>query len=169
MPANTEGIIDAQAIALPWANVTAGTMAYSNAATVRRVVHRFDFTNAQVVALGAVLAGDIKVCTIPADVAVVNVIVVIASPDTSANALTVAVGRTGATYVDYITAQSAKAAAGTVYGGLAAHRGVNNTGGDVPSTSATTDVFAHFIKTTTNLNTVTGLAGIVYIETLQLP
>lgn len=169
MPSTNDAIVDAGAIDLLGANVTAGTMTYSNQAQVRKVLHRFDWTNAMVVALGAATTGDITVCTIPVNTIVTNVYVVINSPDTSTNALTVAVGRTSASYIDYIVASNAKAAAGTVYGDASAERGTNLTMYDLPSNSATTDVKAHFIKTTTNLDTVTGCTGSVYIETMKLP
>lgn len=151
------------------AALTAGTMTYTTNSLARKVIHRFDWTNAMVVALGAVTAGDITVCTLPANTIVTNVYCVIDTPDTSTNALTVAVGRTSATFIDYIVASDAKAAAGTVYGDASAERGTNNTGFDLPSNSATTAVKAHFIKTTTNLSTVTGSTGHIYIETLLLP
>jgi hypothetical protein len=130
---------------------------------------RYDWTNAQIVALGAVTAGDIKVCTIPPRTLVKNCLVFINTAETSANALTVAVGRVAAGYIDYIAASDAKAAAGTIYGKLAAERGTANVGGEVPSLASNTDVFAHFIKTTTNLNTCTLSSGSVFLELVILP
>lgn len=149
--------------------VTAGTMTVTNSANVRTVIHRFDWTNAMVTALGATTAGDVSVCVLPAKTVVRNVYVVIDTPDTSTNALTVAVGRVSATYIDYIVASDAKAAANTVYGDASAERGTNLTGYDMPSVTGTTTINAHFIKTTTNLSTVTGSTGHIYIETEVLP
>lgn len=149
--------------------LTAGTMTYSTKALLGTTIHRFDWTNAMIVALGAVGAGDITVCTLPAQTVVTNVYVVINTPDTSANALTVAVGRTAAAYTDYIGASDAKAVGGTVYGAVVGDRGANLTGYDLPSYSATTDVVAHFIKAVTALNTVVACTGSVLIETLLLP
>jgi len=40
---------------------------------------------------------------------------------------------------------------------------------NLPSYTGTTLVTAHFIKTTTNLNTVVGSTGRVILETVQLP
>lgn len=156
-------------VILPLQGMTAGTMTVTNSANVRTVIHRFDWTNAMVTALGATTAGDVSVCVLPAKTVVRNVYVVIDTPDTSTNALTVAVGRVSATYIDYIVASDAKAAANTVYGDASAERGTNLTDYDLPSVAGTTTINAHFIKTTTNLNTVTGSTGHVYVETEVLP
>lgn len=169
MPATTEAYMDARCINMPYSVMTSATANYTNIANVRKVIHRFDVTNAMVVALGASLTGDIKICTLPAGTVVTNAYIVIDSPDTSANALTVSLGRTGAAYVDYIVASDAKGAANTVYGDASGERGTNLTMYDLPSVTAATDVYSHFVKTTTNLNTVTGLAYHVYLETMILP
>jgi len=147
----------------------AGGLTANTPASVRTVVHRYDWTNAMVAALGANLTGDLTVATLPAKTVVKNAYVVITGPDGSANALTVALGTVSAGYVDLIVASDAKAAAGTVYGGASAERGTNLTGYFLPSFTATTAVKLHFIKTTTNLDTVTGSTGSVYLETEILP
>lgn len=149
--------------------LTAGTMTFTNRALLRHAVHRFDWTNAMVVALGAATTGNVSVCVIPAKTVVVNMYVVIDTPDTSANALTVSVGRTGAGFIDYIVASDAKATANTLYGGTAGTRGTNLTGFDFPSVTATTTINAQFVKTTTNLNTVVGSTGHIYLVTETLP
>ena len=149
--------------------LTAGTMTATNTALLRTVTNRFDWTNAMVVALGASTTGDITVCTLPANTVVKSVWMVLDTPDTSANALTVAVGRTSASFIDYVTASDAKATAGTTYGVTSGTRGTNNTMYDVPSVSGTTAVKAHFIKTTTNLSTVLGCTGHIYIESYIAP
>jgi hypothetical protein len=149
--------------------LTAGTATVVANSLMRRSVTRLDWTNAMIVALGGVTAGDITMVTLPAKTVVYNAYVVINTPDTSTNALTVACGRTGATYVDYIGAGDAKAAANTVYGDSSGERGTNLTGYDLPSFTATTAVNCHFIKTTTNLSTVTGSTGSLYLETAILP
>lgn len=158
----------------PWfqstdGNLTAATMTLESQSALRTVTHSYTWTNAMVVALGAVGAGDITVATLPAKTEVVDAQVVILTPDTSANALTVACGRVSATFIDYITAQDAKAVANTVYGDASAERGTNLAGYDLPSYTATTDVKCHFIKTTTALNTVTGSTGRVILTTRLLP
>jgi hypothetical protein len=169
MPAFTDAVIDADGLSLPPAALTAGTMYYTKAPAVRKILHRFLWDNSMLVALGAVGAGDVKVCTLLPGVVVTNAYVVILGAETSANALTVAVGRVSATYIDYIVAKDAKASAGTVYGAVSGDRGTNLTGYDLPSLGSTTDIFAHFIKTTTNLNSCVGSAGVVLIETMRLP
>lgn len=163
------GISTAQIVTLPTLAMTAGTMTATNAAVTSATVHRYDWTNAMVVALGASTTGDITVCTLPAKVVVRNVYVVIDTADSSANALTIAVGRTSAAFIDYIVASDAKGAANTIYGDASAERGTNLTGYDLPSITGTTAVKAHFIKTTTNLSTVTASTGHIYIETTTLP
>lgn len=149
--------------------LTSGTMTYQSAGRVKKAIHRFDWTNAMIVALGGVGTGDITVCTLPAKFVITNAYIVLLTPDSSANALTVSLGRVSATFLDYIGNSDAKAAANTVYGDVVGERGANLTGYDVPSFTATTDIKCHFIKTTTNLSTVTGCTGSVYIETMSLP
>lgn len=161
--------ITSNGLMLPPSALTAGTMTVASSATSRTVWHRFDWTNAMVTALGAVTAGDVAVGTLPAKTVVTNAYVVITSAAGTVTTLTVAVGRTGAGYIDYIVASDAKAAANTVYGDAGAERGTNLTGYDLPSFTATTVVNAHFISTGGNLNTVTASTGSVYIETALLP
>jgi hypothetical protein len=149
--------------------ITAGTLTATNNALVAGGVSRFDWTNAMITALGGVGAGDLTVCTLPANTVVKNAYMVIDSPDTSTNALTGAIGRVSATYIDYIVASDLKAAQNTVYGDASGERGTNLTGYDLPSPTATTAVKLHLIKTSTNLSTVLGCTGHVYIETMKLP
>lgn len=156
-------------VQVPKLNLTAATMTANSTGNVRDGWSSYSWTNAMVVALGATTTGDITVATLPAKTIVENVYVVINTPDTSANALTVACGRTSATFIDYTVASDAKAAANTVYGDASAERGTNLTGYDMPSFTGTTTVTCHFIKTTTNLSTVLGSTGTVYIKTALLP
>lgn len=83
--------------------------------------------------------------------------------------LTIAVGRTAATYLDYIKVSSIMAAANTVYGAASGDRGTNLMGYDLPNIGATVAVKAHFIATGTNLANVTGSSGTIYIEWETLP
>lgn len=149
--------------------LTAGTMTVTQSAAVRTFTTRFDWTNAMVTALGAVTAGDVAVGTLPAKHVVKNAYVVITSAAGTVTTLTVAVGRTGAGYIDYIVASDAKAAANTVYGDAAGERGTNLTGYDLPSFTGTTLINAHFISTGGNLNTVTTSTGAIFLETELLP
>lgn len=149
--------------------LTSGTLTVGNASQVRSVTHSFDWTNAMITALGAVGAGDLAVCTLPAKTIVLNAYVILLTPDSSANALTVALGRVGASYIDYIVASDAKAGSNIVYGDVSGERGTNLTGYDLPSYTATTVVNLHFIKTSTLLNTVTGCTGRVIIQTALVP
>lgn len=149
--------------------LTVGTMTATNSSLLREGWHRFDWTNAMVVALGAGLTGDIAVCTLPAKTVVVNAYAVITGTAAGPTTLTVAVGRTSAAYIDYIVASDAKVAANTVYGDASGERGTNLVGYDLPSFTGTTVVNAHFIATVTNLNTTTGSTGSVYLQTATLP
>lgn len=156
-------------VSLPLQALTAGALTLTNSAFSNKVTHRFDWTNAMIVALGASLTGDITICTLPAKTVVTNAYLVIDTPDASANALSVAVGRVAATYADYLVASDAKAVANTVYGDAAAERGTNLTGYDLPSYTGTTAVKMHLIKAVTNLSTVAGSTGHIYLETMVLP
>ena len=149
--------------------LTAGTMTAETAGGYRTSTHSYTWTNAQVVALGAALTGDITVATLPAKTVVENAYVVITGTGAGTASLTVACGRTGAGYIDYIVASDAQAAANTVYGGAGAERGTNLTGYDLPSYTATTDVKCHFISTVQNLDQVTGSTGRVILRTSLVP
>lgn len=151
------------------AALTAGTMTAGNATRVRTTWHAFTWTNAMVAALGASLTGDIKVCTLPAKTIVTNAYIVITGQAAGTATLTVALGRTAASYIDYLTAQTAQAAANTVYGDASGERGTNLVSYDLPSFTGTTDVFTHWVSTVQNLSAVTGSAGTVYLQTELLP
>ncbi len=149
--------------------LAAGTMTQANSALVRKTTHSFTWTNAQVVALGANLTGDITVCTLPAKTVVTNAYIVITGAATGPATLTVSLGRTSATYLDYLGNADAKAAANTTYGDAAGERGANLTGYDLPSYTATTDVKVHFIATVANLDQTVGGTGTVILETMLVP
>jgi len=156
------------------AQLTSSTMTRTNNATLRRTWTRFDWTNAMVVALGASTTGDIQVCTLPAKTVVTRAFVVIKTAGSGTTTLTVAVGRTSATFIDYVTANDAQAAANTVYGATKATIGTHLYDGvtfidDLPSWTATTAVNAHFISSGGNLSAVLTSTGSVYIESEVLP
>jgi len=144
-------------------------MTYSANSLAQSVVHRFDWTNAMVVALGANLTGDITICTLPAKTVVKRVWSVITGQAAGPTTLTMAIGRTSALYIDYIIAVSIKAAVNTIYGAVVGDLGANLTGYDLPSYTATTAVKAHLIATVANLDQTTGSTGSIHIETLTLP
>jgi len=148
--------------------LTAGTFTVVTNGAVRRVVSRFDWTNAMVTALGAGTAGNVAICTLPAKTILMNAYSVIGTAAGGVATLTVSVGRVAANYDDYLVASDAKAAANTVYGDALAERGTNLTGYDIPSFTGTTLVNARFISTGGNLNAVTTSTGSVYLMTEQL-
>lgn len=130
----------------------------------------FSWTNAMVVALGASVTGDIKVATLPAKTMVHKSFLVINSLLSGLTSCTVAVGRTSALYIDYIVASDAKVAANTRYGVAVAQLGTGLVAGlmDVPSWTAATDVYAHFISGIENLSACLTCTGTVYLQTTQL-
>jgi hypothetical protein len=132
----------------------------------------FAWTNAQVVALGANLEGDISVVTLPAHTVVRNMYLRVATQCAGLDTLTVSVGRTAAAYEDYITDSDVMAAANTIYGDASAERGANLTGYDMPSYAAATTVYAHFTGTDAGadkLAQVTGCTGEITLETTLMP
>ncbi len=158
-------------LSLPPRAPTAGTMtttASTSEAAVSITRTCRSWTNAMVAALPAT-AGDIAWGTLPAKVIVLNAYVVITGAAVGPTTVTVAVGRTSATYIDYIVASDAKAAANTVYGDASGERGTNLTGYDLPSYTGTTVINAHFISTGANLSTVTGSTGMVCLTLDKLP
>lgn len=150
--------------------LTAGTLAVANAGTLGHAISKYTWTNAQVAALSGT-TGNLLVCTLPANTLVKSALVIITGQAAGVTALTVALGRTSALYVDYIVASNAKAATNTIYGDATAELGTNLSAliGDLPSITATTDINLHFISSIENLSNVTGSTGSVYLETLTLP
>lgn len=158
----------------PDSALTAGTLTYSSNALVRRVWHKFAWTNAMVVALGA--GTDLTVCTLPAKTVVTAAYIVIVTAANQAATLTVSLGRTSAAYVDYVVASNAKSAANTVYGDALAEIGANlyDTTNktmlyDLPSYTATTAVKLQFLIGAGTNADVTSSTGVVYLETATLP
>jgi hypothetical protein len=145
-----------------------GTMTVETSARVTQATHSYTWTFAQVnTALGAGTTGDVLVVGLPAKTEVVDAEIVITQGALGPNTLTVACGRVSATYIDYITAQDAKAAANTVYGDVVGERGTNLTGYDVPSYVSSTDVVCHFIAG--NTTDLTAGTGRVVLTTRLLP
>lgn len=150
-------------ISLPLNVATAGTMTGTYESVLSAATTCRAWTNDQVVALGATTAGDIAWGTLPIKNIVRNAYIVITGAGAGPAALTVSLGRTSASYIDYIVASDAKAAANTLYGDASAERGTNLTGYDLASYTATTLINAHFISTGANLSTVTSSTGLVCI------
>lgn len=125
---------------------------------------------ANVTGLGAVADGTLVVATLPAKTTVRNLYLVRITGDDSGESglasFTVSVGRTGATYVDYVVASDASDAGGTnvIYGNVSGERGTNNTGWDVVSNTSTTDVVIRFVVTGGTLDAVTASSGRVVID-----
>lgn len=150
---------------LTTATMTAEAQAYARGS----MVHSATWSNAQIVALGAVTAGDITAFTLPAKHVVENAYVIITGQGAGTTTLTVSCGRTSASYIDYIVASDAKAAANTVYGDASAERGTNLTGYDLPSYTGTTSIVCNFVSTGANLDQVTGSTGRVVLVSTMVP
>lgn len=156
---------------LSLSQTTTGTMTPGVNGTLMSGWAKFSWTNAMVVALGAALTGDITVCTLAAKTIVEKAVVIITGQAAGPVTLTLAVGRTGALYIDYIVASDAKATTNTVYGQAFANLGTNLSAlvGDLPSVTGTTAIKAHFIATVANLDQVTGSGGDIYLKLVTLP
>ena len=141
--------------------LTAATMTVASNAWVRSGVTKCTWTNAQVVALGAVLEGDISIITLPAKTRVLAVVLVNDTQAAGTTTLTASVGVTGAAYEDYLSDSNLKAAAGTAYKAALAM--------EIPSMTATTTVYAHFTSTVENLSAATTCTGTIWILTETLP
>lgn len=163
------GVASATSLAITSGALTAGTMTYSKNSLVQSAIHRFDWTNAMIVALGAALTGDITICTLPAKTVVQRVWSVLTGQAAGPTTLTMSIGYTAATYVDYLIAASIKQAVNTIIGAVAGDLGTKLVGYDVPSVASTTALKAHFIATVSTLDQTTSSTGQIYIETITLP
>lgn len=150
-------------------NLSTTTLNLGTQSVLRRVISTYSWTNAMVVACGAVTTCNISAFSIPAKVGISNMYVVITGAAAGPATVTASVGRTGAAYIDYIVASDAKAAANTVYGDGSAERGTSLTGYDLPSYTGATTVNIQFISGGADLNTVTASAGTIFVEHFLLP
>lgn len=153
--------------------LTSATMTAETQGQLRSSTHSYTWTNAQVVALGAALTGDITVATLPAKTIVSNAYVVITGAAVGPATVTVSCGDAigGTPFINWIVASDAKAAANTVYGDASAERGtsIDTEFFYLPSYTATTLVTCHFISTVATLDAVTGSTGRVIVETTLAP
>jgi len=158
-----------QKMSLPVEAITAGTMTTvgsSEAVSVDVTTCR-GWTNAMVTALPTT-AGDIAFGTLPAKTKLIDAAIIITGAAVGPTTVTVSLGRTATTYIDYIVASDAKATANTVYGDVSGERGTNLTMYDLPSYTGTTVINAHFVSTGANLSTVTGSTGTVCVTTRKV-
>lgn len=163
-------IVEQPTPSITLSSVTAGGLTSGVNGTLLDGWQKFSWVNADVVALGAALTGNMTVCTLPAKTVVLKAIVVITGQAAGPATLTLALGRTSALYIDYIVAKDAKATVNTVYGETFADLGTNLSAlvGDLPSVTATTDVKLHWIATVANLDQTTASAGDIYLNTIKL-
>lgn len=130
---------------------------------------KLEWTNADVTACGAVTSCNILVGTLPARARSLTAVMRVSGAAVGPTTVTASVGRTASTYLDYIVASNAKAAA--TYGDSLAEQGtaLQNIVGDVPSMVSTTVVNVQFVSTGANLSTVTGSAGTVWVRFEVIP
>ena len=154
-------------------NLTAATMTAETVGQFRTATSSYTWTNAQVVALGASLTGDITVATLPAKTQVLDAMVVITGQAAGPTTVTVSCGDAvgGTPFTNLVLPGDAKVAANTVYGDAVAERGtsIDTEFFYLPSYTATTLVTCHFISTVQNLDQVTGSTGRVILTTRLLP
>lgn len=140
--------------------------------TTPRVI-TYDWTNATITAGGATTSVDVtpSELLLPARTAVLDAYIVVVTQASGPTTLTASVGRTSATFVDYVAAGSIKAAAATTYGDAEAEQGTNLSAGktDIPSLTTTTQLTVQFVSTGANLSTVTGSTGRVVLLVYDLP
>lgn len=173
-------ILDGAQMRLGNMALTSSTATPTIVAEARTVTHSYAWTNAMVVALGAVLTGDIPMVTLPAKTQVERALVVIDTAAGGPTTLTVSCGdaTVGTPFVNYILPGDAKAAANTVYGDAitGAETGASLfdatakwVKGFLPSYTTTTLVTCHFIATVANLNATTTSTGRLILQTTLLP
>jgi hypothetical protein len=157
-------VVLASLVAMPSSAVTRGIATQS---TVNWCV--LDWVNTDVTALPTT-SGNILVCTLPARARVMNAFVRVIGAAVGPTTVTVSLGRTSSTFIDYVVASNAKASG--VYGDVSGERGTNMADaffGDVPSLAATTDVNLQFVSTGASLPSVTASTGQVRIRWELVP
>lgn len=127
------------------------------------VLTRFDWTAAQVVALGNVATGNLPICTLPKGFYLTRAIIVLDTQASGVTTLTVSLGTAATTYNDLITAQDGLGTPGTLAVGTISDATV--------ALAADLDVFAQFLTTTgaEKVKDVVGSSGHFYIEGMLLP
>lgn len=167
--ARASGTITAKAVALgndpgAWAS----DVADADSSAPNLGIIKYTWTNAEVVAAGT--GGTealLSIGSLPANSQLLSAYIVIGTQATfAAGTLTVGCGRTSATYVDFIVASDAKAAAATVYGNAAAERA---TDAAIQHFAAATPVKAIFTAGAGDLANVTTCTGTVYLLYVVYP
>lgn len=136
------------------------------AAAGAAVFSKFSWSNADVVAFGALQTGNVPLCTLPPRTYVTRAFLLLSTQASGVTTLTVSVGVQGPDYFDLITS-SAAADALAAPGGLVGAM----TDAVLPSMSAATPVFLQFNALTgaEKLADVLGSSGEVFLETVVLP
>lgn len=113
---------------------------------------------------------NLVIATLPAKSVVKNAYVRVITPATATGlaTMTIACGRTAASFIDYIVASDGMAAADTVYGDASGERGTNLTGYDLPSVTTTTNITCHLVSSGANLQNFSAGEFYIYLETTVL-
>lgn len=129
---------------------------------------KYTWTNAEVVAAGTGgTSALITIGSLPANSQLISGYTIIGTQATfAAGTLTVGVGRTNPTYVDFLAAGDAKAAAATIYGNAAAERATDMA---IQLVTAATPVKAIFTAGAGDLANVTTCTGTICLLYATLP
>ncbi len=131
---------------------------------------KMTWTNADMVACGAVTTCNIVVGTLPARAKVAFAFVRVTGAAVGPTTVTVSLGRTSTAFIDYVVASNSKATG--VYGDVSGERGTNMGDaffGDVPSLASTTDVTLQIVSTGANISTITASTGEVLVRFEVVP
>jgi len=167
--ARASGTLTVKAVALgndpgAWAS----DIADASASAPNIGVIKYDWTNAEIVAAGTGgTSALITIGTLPAKSQLLSAYAIVGTQATfAAGTLTVGVGRTNPTYVDFLAAGDVKAAAATIYGNAAAERG---TDAAIQYVAADTPVKAIFTGGAGDLANVTTSTGTIYLLYVTYP
>jgi hypothetical protein len=151
--------------------LAAGGLTVGNNAASGRYLSKYTWANADIVALGAALTGDITIATVPARTVIYRVWMAITGQAAGVTTLAGSIGKTAAAYSDYFLTKSLTAAVNTLYGQVVGDYAAAMAlyCGDMPSFTAATAIKLHLISTGANLSAVTGSSGVIILETTVLP
>lgn len=143
-----------------WAQVDAGTVTSPTFGVIKKT-----WTNAEIVTAGSGgTSGTIDVGTLPAGWQLLSAYIIVGTQATfAAGTLTMGVGRTGATYVDFLAASDLKAAAATVYGNAAAERATDAAIQYSASAATVKAIITAGAGDIANVTTCTGTIYLLYV------
>lgn len=146
-----------------WVEITAASPTAGAFGLIKK-----DWTNAEIVAAGSGgTSALLTVGTLPAKSQLLSAYIIVGTQATfAAGTLTMGVGRTNPTYVDFLAAGDLKAAAATIYGNAAAERA---TDAAIQYVATATPVKAIITAGAGDLANVTTSTGTIYLLYVQYP